>query len=183
MPAASDENPPKGVSSKNICVYSMYASVDPVVRLNEWLQRRDQMTNQARKGKNPGRPSIRNRFPTCSREYPLSMRKSSHLRSHFATFPILSRTIISLGPLRFPPPWTALKFVNLRITSHSSIWVDPCFRRFLSKRQVKGLRRRSASSTFTAPLGWANLTSSRPLFSLSSKRAAVLCISRTVVLL
>src|SRR6267154_966649 len=28
----------KGVSSINICIYSMYPGVDPVVRLNEWLQ-------------------------------------------------------------------------------------------------------------------------------------------------
>lgn len=29
---------PKGVSGINICIYSMYASVDSVVSLNEWLQ-------------------------------------------------------------------------------------------------------------------------------------------------
>ena len=118
----------------------------PVVTSSIWVLAAEITpdANHARKRKNPGRcPSKRNGVPTCSREYPLSIRKSSYLRSHLTNFPILPTWL----------PWTASKLVNLRITSHSSIWDGPSSRRFLSRRQATGSRRRSAGSTFTAPLG------------------------------
>ena len=114
-------------------------------------------------------PSKRNGVPTCSREYPPSIRKSSYLRSHLTTFPILPRTIISLGPLRFPPP-PLDRFETRQSGNHLTF-------------QYMGRSMFTAGSTFTAPLGSANLTASRPLLSSSSNRAAVLYISLTAVLL
>ena len=57
------------------------------------------------------------------------------------------------SPLPPPPLWTASKLVNPGITSHSIIWVGPCLKRFLSRRQATGSRRPLWGRQISPPRG------------------------------